>query len=239
MISIVIPTYKLCSERLENLKFLLHYLSSINFRYKVCIIEQNTNNPCVYEVVKRYPRFYYFSYNIRPVTTFNKSKLYNSFLKECNSDYVWFYDIDVYLDIAYVTKNIPSEFDLIRPYEYIVNLNKKETENLRITNKIKLTNREFKINNNFGKYSFIVKKELVSQVGFDENYKGWGFQDMDLIKNIKSTGFTGYTKNIAFHLDHPPASLTFYQDNKKMFVSKNTKTKLIPKKNLKKLRNII
>jgi predicted glycosyltransferase involved in capsule biosynthesis len=141
------------------------------------------------------------------------------------------YDVDVYLDVDYVLSQLPTDIQLVRPFEFILHLSESESTYLFKSNLIKTKKSENKLNHAFGKYSFILKTNYFTQIeGYDEKYEGWGFQDLDLISRLPRKIYSGYTKNIAFHLYHPHSSRENYKKNKELFNKKGNFKKLIPKK---------
>lgn len=217
---VIIPVYNLGSHRFENFKFLLTQLVKFGVS-DVYVIEQVTENKNVSGLIKLIG-----SVNYIPIVIeggeFNKSKLINTFISTIKYDYVWMIDCDVYLNFSYVLKNIPTKFHFIRPYQYIIRLSATESEHLIKTERIKIENKPSSVNNAFGKYSFIICKHLFEDVGgYDVNFKGWGYQDLDLVKRLPQKSIIGYTDNTAFHLYHKPASLVRYSQNKSLYTNKH------------------
>ena len=230
VISLVIPIFNLCEYRLRNLAFILHHITNSELSRNVSVIEQKTENPHAYNITNRFPNVNHITYDLNQ-TKFNKSKLLNTHIKKIKSDYIWVYDVDVYLDVNYVLSQIPTGIQLVRPFEFIINLDEHESTYLFKSNLIKTKKSENKLNHAFGKYSFILKTDYFKQIeGYDERYEGWGFQDLDLISRLPKKIYSGYTKNIAFHMYHPSASRENYKKNKELFSKKGNFKKLIPKK---------
>jgi predicted glycosyltransferase involved in capsule biosynthesis len=148
------------------------------------VIEQETENIHSHNITDRFPNVSHIKYNLNQ-TKFNKSKLLNTHIQKIKSDYIWVYDVDVYLDVDYVLSQIPSDIQLVRPFEFIIHLNEHESTYLFKSSLIKTKKSENKLNYAFGKYSFILKTNQFRQImGYDERYEGWGFQDLDLISRL-------------------------------------------------------
>jgi len=229
-ISLVIPIFNLCEYRLRNLAFILHHITNSELSRNISVIEQKTENTHSRSVTDRFPSVNHVIYDLNQ-TKFNKSKLLNTHIKKIKSDYVWMYDVDVYLDVDYVLSQLPTDIQLVRPFEFILHLSESESTYLFKSNLIKTKKSENKLNHAFGKYSFILKTNYFTQIeGYDEKYEGWGFQDLDLISRLPRKIYSGYTKNIAFHLYHPHSSRENYKKNKELFNKKGNFKKLIPKK---------
>ena len=223
-ICVIVPVYNLGSNRFENFK-----LQKVPNIY---VLEQKTDKKNVNEFTKLFGNVKYIPISISE-NTFNKSKLINTFVSTCNYEYIWMLDCDIYLNFSYVLKNIPQKFEFIRPYEYIIKLNDEESKNLLKTDTINIQQTPTTMNNAFGKYSFIICKNLFKQIGgYDINFKGWGYQDLDLVKRLPSKSKFGFTDNIGFHLYHQPASLSNYDQNKTIYFEKHFNKVSKPRKKI-------
>lgn len=213
----MIPIYKPSDDRISNLDFILDSLSSFGIQ-EVLITEQyypNCNS--VKNILKSYSHFKYVPIDL-DTDTFNKSKLLNKAVEKCKSEIIWFLDCDVYLNYRYVIDNTPNDIDFMRPFEQIVLLHKQETDYLKTNKKVVLSDTRHSSYNQDGKYSFIIRKSLFNKIGgYSEEYTGWGFQDLDLIKKLPIDIKRGYTDNTAFHLYHKRESYENYNKNKKIF----------------------
>ena len=154
-IGLVIPIFNLCKDRLRNLAFNLNHLSTTDLVRDVIVLEQYSEHSNSLEVVDRFPNVNHIVFDLGK-KTFNKSKLLNRYAETTKYDFIWMLDVDVYIDINYVLSQLPSNVKLVRPFELIQSLNKKETDHLFKTNLISITESKRETNNAFGKYSFIV-----------------------------------------------------------------------------------
>ena len=216
-IGLVIPIYNLKLDRFLNFKFILSRLRLSTIE-NINVIEQHSPNTNVSDIIRLFGKVNYKRYNFNN-DTFNKSKLLNTFFNNVSYDYVWMLDADVFMDYDYVINNLPHEFDFIRPFSQILKLNKYNTQTIRNTSKVEINNNDCTFNNYFGKFSYIVRRDKFSEVGgYNENFQGWGFQDLNLFNKInKKNNKISYTDNNAFHLYHKKASLDYYENNKKLF----------------------
>jgi len=216
-LGIVIPVYNLTPDRFSNLKFVLSSLVSSSIK-NINVVEQETFNTNVATIIRLFCKVRYIRYKSTS-TEFNKSVLLNNFFFNTDYEYVWMLDGDVFMDYNYVLENLPSKFDFVRPYDQLFKLSKKDSQATKNTSKIFLNSKECEVNNYFGKYSYIISRRKFMEVGgYNENFKGWGFQDLDLFKRInKKNSIISYTKNKAYHLYHPKAPTTHYQNNKRLF----------------------
>jgi len=227
-IGILIPIYKPCIYRLENLSFILSYFKK-NRIENVYVAEQYTDSEDVRNVLRPFKSVKYINIDIKK-NNFNKSVLINRSFSYMNHKYLWIYDADVHIDVPFVLKNIPTNIEIIKPFEKLVMLNETESKTLKNTNKIILSDREYESYNRFGKFSIILDQHILEKTnGYDESYEGWGFQDLDFIERIPKNTKKGYTTNIAFHLWHPRPEKKFYNDNKLKYRSKFTKLKKVKK----------
>lgn len=230
-ICVVIPTYNIQSHRLANFKFVVSQLIKMGV-LDIYVVEQRTDNKNVQNTVKLLLGARYVPYEI-DCEHFNKAKLLNLFFNDVAFDYIWVLDVDVYLNYTFVLSNLPPGVEFAKPYSCIVNLTEPETQHLINTERILPTKTDTAVaNNSFGKYSFIIKRDLYSNLGgMDERFQGWGFQDLDLVARLPKETSMGYTPNTAFHLYHPPAPRTNYEKNQQLYMKKTqTAKKLIPRR---------
>lgn len=151
---------------------------------------------------------------------FNKSVLINLGAKQGSGTMIWILDCDVYLNYGAVTENITDECDFIRPFLHMTLLDEVETNHLFETRRLKMTEREYKTNDCDGKYSFVVKRDIFDLVGgMNEDFEGWGFQDLDFVKRLPQTITKCHLNNIGFHLYHDPAKRTHIKRNRALYTN--------------------
>ena len=231
-IGIVIPTYKLCKHRLENLAFILRHLTSAKIP-NIYVVEQHSEDESVRRTLESFPRVRYINKSIEG-PTFNKSKLINHSVNELQFKYIWIYDVDVFLDTEFVIRSMPENVDVVRPYEKIIMLNEAESEKLKRTDLIYLDKRTYDGYNSFGKFSLILNRDIFEKVGgYDETFQGWGFQDLDLTQRIPKGCYKGYMTNTGFHMWHPRPSTEFYETNKNSFTKRHSRITKTPRKKKK------
>ena len=132
-------------------------------------------------------------------------------------------DADFYTDYTYIieqVKNTHHQYsDFIRPFSSVILLDKDETESLYSLNKIKLQNKEYISNSQDGKYSFIVKTKTFNDIGgMNEDFRGWGFQDLDFVQNrLLEKNTKSFVNKQAFHLYHDKASKSNAIYNRTLF----------------------
>ena len=232
-IGIVIPTYKLCKYRLENLAFNLRHMVASGIP-NIYVVEQLSEDESVRRVLESFPSVRYITKSIEG-DVFNKSKLINYSVNELQFEYIWIYDVDVFMDTKFVIRSIPDSVDVVRPFEKIIMLNETESEKLKRTDLIYLDKRSYDGYNSFGKFSLILKRDIFEKVGgYDETFQGWGFQDLDLTQRIPGGCYEGYMTNTGFHMWHPRPSTEFDQTNKASFTKRHFGVTKPPRKKKKK-----
>jgi len=189
-----------CQHRVSNLDFLLKKLKECNLNVILCEQIASNQKKTYISDKKNFTHVKYFSSNL-----FEKSKLYNIAAKLSNAKYLWFLDCDVILPFKEIADHIDDQ-DFIQPFSKIYNLDKKESQLFINSTGFNLDN--YKFDDYLCKYCFIIKKSKYIEVGgFDERFLGWGWEDLDFIKNkLKSPQFYKLENTLGFHLFHPKAS---------------------------------
>ena len=206
--TIIIPIYNLRGSRFNNFCFLIKQLKNVESEIIVC--EQHSNQSVnVNRFLSRFKRVKYICNNTN-FDYFNKSHLINLALKEVTTEFTWMVDADFFTDYQYVIEQVNTKYnysDFIRPFSEIILLDKNETETLFSLNKVVLCNEEYQSNSQDGKYSFIVRTDVFKSCGgLNEDFKGWGFQDLDFVYNrLPTDARKDYINKQAFHLHHEKA----------------------------------
>ena len=206
--TIIIPIYNLRGSRFNNFCFLIKQLK--NVESEIIVYEQHSNQSVnVNKFLSRFKRVKYICDNTN-FDYFNKSYLINQALKEVTTEFTWMVDADFFTDYQYVIDEIKTKYnhsDFIRPFSEIIFLDRTETESLFSLNKVILKNEEYKSNSQDGKYSFIVRTEVFKSCGgLNEDFKGWGYQDLDFVYNrLPTDARKDHINKQAFHLQHEKA----------------------------------
>lgn len=217
-VSIVIPIFASNHYRKNNFLFTISKLVNNVNNSEIIIVEHKSNILCVSDEVKNFK-------NVKCITrhnesVFNKSKLINCAIEKIESKYTWILDCDLYTDYSYIERFIcNSDFDLVKPFSKVVFMNEQQSSDCIKTGYFHAKGK-LSTNSEMGKFSFIVKTDILKSVGgFDESYEGWGFQDLDIIKRIKKSFFisTTYIDKPACHLFHPSSKSHQYEFNKKKY----------------------
>ena len=216
-IAIILPIYASNEYRIRNFEFVIRRLSINTPNSHIYVIEQANNLKLIDSEVFKYKNITHIKVDLGEV--FNKSKLINYISHSITEKYMWLSDCDFYTNFSSVDTFLSNTHcDLVKPFTKILLLNKEQSDVCIKTNFIR-AHGNFPTNTQLGKFSFAVKTELFNEVGgFNENFVGWGFQDMDIIKRIQEHHPTTYTiKQLAAHLYHPKADMNNYDNNKKLY----------------------
>tara|TARA_B100002019_G_C21247179_1_gene589032 strand:- start:187 stop:1590 length:1404 start_codon:yes stop_codon:yes gene_type:complete len=219
-VTIVIPVFSLKKERLINFLFICKELSKLENNINVVITEQCgfEKQSSIFEYLKIYPNFTYIKTKIGDV--FNKSILINRATEEIDTEYIWIMDSDFYTNYKYILANIQTGDEFIRPFSETIELSKSETDYLLKTSYIKITRDSYTSSSANGKYSFIIRNDIFKvSGGMNENFKGWGFQDLDFVENRLKTTKIKSIDIIGLHLYHEKASREFVNQNKLIYMS--------------------
>lgn len=215
--AIVLPIYVSNVDRFKNFQFVISRLSINTPNSHIYVIEQKNNLKLVESEVLKYKNITHIKVDLGGV--FNKSKLINCISKSITEKYMWICDCDFYTNFSPIDNFLSNtHFDLVKPFSKILFLNKKQSD-VCIKHKFIRAHGNFSTNTKLGKFSFAVKTELFNEVGgFNENFVGWGFQDLDIINRVQLQFPTTHTiKQPAVHLYHPIANTETYDDNKKLY----------------------
>jgi hypothetical protein len=204
MITTIIPVYNLDANRKRNLEFIYERLKEQLPNSKIIISVQSS----IYDENKYYEKFDEVVYFKNNFNTFNKSALINYSLNniKIKSDFVMLLDGDVYFKFKSLEDQIPllSEEKVIKPFSECVYLTESHTFEFINKRKINLTG-GFKKISALGGGAIILKSSLVKDpaVRYDENFSGWGWEDIDFGDSIRSKFSIKTLQQPAIHLYHP------------------------------------
>ena len=203
MITTIIPVYNLDSSRKRNLEFIYARLKEQLPNSKIIISVQSS----IYdgEYYEKFDEVVYFKNSFN---SFNKSALINYSLNniKIKSDFVMLLDGDVYFKFKSLEDQMPllSDEKVIKPFSECVYLTEFHTFEFINKRKINLTG-GFKKISALGGGAIILKSSLIkdSSVRYDENFSGWGWEDIDFGDNIRSKFSIKTLQQPAIHLYHP------------------------------------
>lgn len=215
VISVVIPIYQLFDFRLSNFEFVLKHLSELEC--DIVVYEQQSEFTKT-DLESRF-RVTHIVDNIESANVIHKSKLINRAATCMKSKYIWMVDADFFTNykrvLEYVNKN---DYDLIRPFSSVLFLNEYESGQLISADGVSL-NGDYSANDQTGKFSFIVKRELFTSAGgMNEEFVGWGFQDLDFVENrLPPDVSLGIVEQNGYHLYHDRPSQKYADTNYKLY----------------------
>jgi len=221
-VTIIVPIYRLISNRFNNFCYLIKKLNKLNC--DVVVVEQESDKTLVIEqYLLNYTNITHLIYKSNS-NKFNKSKIINYAAKDVFTEYLWIVDGDFYTDFNFVLQSIDTTTDFIRPFSEVIFLDKEETYRLHSSDIAQLNNEtEYKSNSQNGKFSFIIRNSsFVDAGGMNEDFEGWGFQDLDFVENRLKPGVNfGSVSQVAYHMYHAPASRENVNINRQLYTNYN------------------
>jgi hypothetical protein len=204
-VTIIVPIYKLETNRLNNLKFILPYL--INTKCRVLVVEQSSKKSS--HLTKEIQKFGATHLIYRSDSKkFHKTGIINWAVKNhVDTKYAWVNDADFYTLFSAVLKSTKAA-PFIKPYSVGKKLSEKESRTL-------LSGKELEVLYDgageyislYGALSFIFcKKDFLKAGGMDESIYGWGKEDIELNDRLSALGCKIHEVNDpGIHLWHPVA----------------------------------
>ena len=234
-ITIVVPIYNLGSFRFNNFCFLVKKLNKLGC--SVIVVEQRSDRTGpVEQIVLSLENVSHSLVEVDGLD-FNKSKLINYAFKRVYTEFMWVVDGDFYTNFKDVIADADSSSDLIVPFSEVLFLNKQESNNLHTSGSVLLNHDEkYKTNNQEGKFSFIVRSSVFSNCkGMNEDFYGWGFQDLDFVENrLMGDELKSRVQIRAYHMFHLPQSKDNIEINRKLYLNyKEVNIKQVVKDKLK------
>ena len=216
-IAVVVPVFLLKGDRLLNFLFNIKHLHTISDRCEIIVSEQIHPDSDISSFLKIYSGITHLRFELGDV--FNKSILINRAFENTSSDYFWVIDADYYTNYEYIVESVDKFTNFTRPHSEVILLNNTETEHLIESGYVQITRDSYESSSANGKYSFIVSSDEFTKSGMmNENFLGWGFQDLDFIENRLITTDLSNLNILGFHLYHPPASKKYMNDNKLLYM---------------------
>jgi predicted glycosyltransferase involved in capsule biosynthesis len=224
--SIIIPIYNLHNERLTNFFYTCKKIYNLIDKCEIIIAEQvsSRKDTNIKSFIQVFSRLKHIELEIGDV--FNKSTIINRAFESTECDFVWIMDCDFYTDYEFIYDNIKKDTEFLRPFGEVVELTENETNNLCKTDYIKMDSDNYNSSSANGKYSFLVKSKIFKESGMmNENFRGWGFQDLDFIENRLVKCKMDVVDILAFHLYHQKAPRDYVNQNKLLYLGIDEKHK--------------
>tara|TARA_A100001037_G_C15147063_1_gene636808 strand:- start:3011 stop:4363 length:1353 start_codon:yes stop_codon:yes gene_type:complete len=218
LVSVVFPVYDLGGDRLNNFCHALHTIYTLDL-CEIVVAEQTSSNTNIQRLLHKYTEVRHLAVNIEG-DVFNKSKIINQAVTQVSSKYIWIVDGDFYADYGFIIASISQDYDFIRPFSHVVMLNDTETDELQESGNVLIEREKYETNSADGKYSFIVRRDIFIKSGMmNEDFHGWGFQDLDFVHNRLVECRKTYVDTIGFHMHHSPASRQYVNRNKRLYMN--------------------
>ena len=207
-------------ERVRNFNYVRNLILNSKINLIVCEQVSSKSN------LKNFKKFKYSHIYYKSDSFFHKSFLYNAGFNEINSKYTWFLDCDIVLPFTKIVKKISNQ-KVIRPFSSIYILD--DINSCRFIEGKQVDFDSFPKDNFYSKHSAIVRSDIFKKSGgFDENFIGWGWEDLDFFHN-KLQGIEPYVVEDfgGLHLWHPSASKENERNNYFTFLENSNSRKLV------------
>ena len=234
-ITVVVPVYNLGSFRFNNFCFLVRNLNKLGCSVVVAEQQSDRTGPTEQMCLS----LENVSHTLIKVEghDFNKSKLINRAFKRVYTEFMWMVDGDFYTNFNDVLTDADGSADLIVPFSEVLFLNKQESSALHTSGNVLLNHDEkYKTNNQEGKFSFIVRSSVFSSCnGMNEDFYGWGFQDLDFVENrLSGDELKSRVQIRGYHMFHHPQKKEHIEINRKLYLNyKEVNIKQVVKDKLK------
>lgn len=203
-VTIIIPFLNSDTYRLKNLMCVLDSLGKTDIPVILC--EQHNGSSFLSSFIEdQYPKIRYLSL-VSASDKINKSKLVNFGVVASSTEFVWELDSDVILKWEDILKHIDPNQTAIKPFNYIVKLDRYETSLYFSNRNVKIKKGEMRDTvSKFGPLSFIIRKDIyTSSCGMNEDFEGWSWEDIEFAKRIeKNNNIFKINSSYGVHLWHP------------------------------------
>lgn len=211
-VTFLIPIFNLTNDkdRLSNFKFVIQKLQDLSV--KILVVEQLHSDENEF-LIKKYCEGRNVKYECIYENSglINKSKLINYGTSLIETTFVWMNDADSYMEFEKILNDSFEEFDFIQPYKMAKKLSRQDSLCIKSETPVEVdfSYKYEDIGN--GVYisqpfalSIIYKKSSYFDLGgFNETFKGWGYEDSDLYVRLMHSNFKfKLLKNYAIHLYH-------------------------------------
>jgi len=199
----LVPIFNLEGDRLENFKFVLSKL--VETEANILVVEQvNTsrNKKSAAADISEKLNVNYVTVKIND-KSIRKSVIINRGTDIIDTEFVWVNDCDCYLKFNDILKIIDTKYDFIQPYIYAKMLDINDSNKIRKNIPTEICF-DSNLISGFGTLSFIYRKKAFLNIGgMNEDARGWGFEDRELDKRVKSANYVKILKHKGIHLYRP------------------------------------
>ena len=222
MISLIVPLRLDGIDRFKNLELFLKYYHKLD---EIVIIEDGVENNNVKQLCDSYNNVVYIFNSNK--SFFQKGLLYNKAAKVSKGDFIIAIDVDVIIKAEQIMKSVQklnekTEKAIILPYNgtslYTTDLFKEEFTNntddsfleKRFPQKLimQYRNQYLRIPNIHSSGGCVIfkRKDYFDGGGFNPNFKGWGYEDDEVLYRYQKLGYTitrlNGPKDVLWHLNH-------------------------------------
>lgn len=192
--------------RLKNLVNIILYLKSI-YNFNITIVEQDKkeiDSKKIKELNVKYLFDYYDKNN------YNKSRAYNLGARNTKCQTYCFHDSDILIEshIYKFCSKFFDKFQVITPYNKVINLNEYETKRFYSEKQYTLPigklprEKDGNYTNVSGGIVFFNRDAFWDIGGWDERFEGWGGEDDQMNDKINKCLTLKIFKSISLHLYH-------------------------------------
>lgn len=217
-LSVLIPIYNLDFERKRNLEFIYNRLISHYNESEIEII-LGIQDPIIDEYYHRFDRAILRNYNYNN-QDFNKSYIFNKCIEDgINGEFLLFLDADIYFPFKKLRSQLNRNHSVIRPFYQCIYLDDKTTESFLYKGNA-VADKDSKRLSATGGGCIILNKNILSDIKMDENFYGWGWEDIDLGNQLSKKYEIYILYQDAVHLYHDPCqanqnNYTYYNNKYK------------------------
>ena len=215
-LSVLIPTY---NSNCSDLVFSVHgMLKQMNIPYEIIVADDGSTDEESVNSNRSIEKLEYVKYIIRKENV-GRACIRNFLAQQAQYKWLLFLDADVTIDRSrFIQKYLEQDFDVILGGIIVVKRVKKLENNLRYIVESKYmessttAKRLRKQAKEFHTANFLVRKDIILKVPFNENFKHYGYEDVLFGKELNANGY---------HIHHinNPVTLIDFEENER-FVEK-------------------
>lgn len=198
MVTIVIPVFNLSGDRYRNFWFVFSRICADGL--PLIVAEQYMD--C--SLLGFPPGVGHLKYKSSS-PYIEKSKLINEAVKMVETEYVWINDADVWTNYRKVKKKFQKgkiTSDAVKPFKYFVKFDQDETERFMSRQKVSSSTKDHEAISDYGAGSFIIKKSIIEAEPMNEEFIGWGFEDIEWGRKIQENHEIEVIDLVGAHMYH-------------------------------------
>jgi len=203
VLSVVIPLYRLDECRLRNLSFIYDRLTEeidqdhLDLIFSIQVSEKDVHKLRGFRRARK-------QYVLISDDKFHKSKLLNYGASCSIGSFILFLDSDIHFNFENLYNSIDNEDQIVKPFEYFIKLDEKETEQLINTRKISVQHSQ--VIEELGAGAIVVRKDIFQTVKYNEQFVNWGWEDIEYARRLKQFKLKVINQK-SVHLYHKPVDI--------------------------------